>query len=386
MGELDTSYVAPDAISEIDDDAVHEQMLANLPNDIDKTDGGFAFDFTKPAALEKAELLIAVNDAIMAAFPAWSYGKYLDMLAAQVALTRKEATYAETTLTVTGTAYTVIPEGFKWSTPATNITPGIEFETLQETTINGSGNASVPVRCTTAGKAGNVLAGSITMMSVPMANDAISSVTNASAATGGTDVESDDDLRARIQEADLNPPSFTGCDADYVRWAKEVDGVGDVVVVGQQRDGLIHDPDVYLYIMDSNGDPATETLRTAVYNHIMSPDDPMSRLAPIGATVGVYTCEALTINVRVSSVNVSDSSKTASDIAALFEEKLTEYLKQAKRDGRVRYHTLLALFMRTDYVEDFGGTFYVNDGSNDIIIQNSKYPKVGTVTITLAGT
>lgn len=384
MGELDTGYIAPSAISEIDDDAVHERMLANLPDDIDKTNGGFAYDFTRPAALEKAELLVAINDAIMAAFPAWSYGKYLDMLAAQVALTRKQATYSETTLTVTGAAGTVIPAGFLWSTPATPIEPSVEFETLQDTTIDANGDASVSVRCTVAGTIGDVSAGSITMMSVPMAE--ISSVTNASAATGGTDTESDDDLRARIQEADLNPPSFTGCDADYVRWAKEVNGVGDVIVEGQQHGGVYHEgSDVFVYIMDSNGDPATDTLKTEVYNHIISPNDPMKRLAPIGAVVGVYTCEALTINISVASVNVSNSSKTASDIAALYKARLGDYMKRAKRDGRVRYHALMALFMDTDYVEDFQGSFSVNSGSSDVVIQSSKYPKIGTITITLAG-
>ena len=84
--ETDTTYTPPELIAEVDDDVIHARMLENLPDDIDKTDGGFAHDFTRPAALEKAELLVALNDAIQVFFPEWSYGGYLDKLAASAGL------------------------------------------------------------------------------------------------------------------------------------------------------------------------------------------------------------------------------------------------------------------------------------------------------------
>ena len=49
------SYVPPQILSDMDDDVIHARMLEALPDDIDKTEGGFAHDFTRPAALEKAE-------------------------------------------------------------------------------------------------------------------------------------------------------------------------------------------------------------------------------------------------------------------------------------------------------------------------------------------
>ena len=92
--ETDTTYTPPELIAEVDDDVIHARMLENLPDDIDKTDGGFAHDFTRPAALEKAELLVALNDAIQVFFPEWSYGGYLDKLAASAGLMRRQATAA----------------------------------------------------------------------------------------------------------------------------------------------------------------------------------------------------------------------------------------------------------------------------------------------------
>ena len=379
MAELQTDYVAPDVVSEIDDDQIQENMLAHLPIDIDKSDGGFAHDFTRPAALEKAEMLVAINDAIMACFSPWSYGRYLDMHAAKAGLTRKNATYATTTLTVTGTAGTVIPEGFVWSTAGTAISSSIDFETTEETTLDSEGTASVPVKCTEAGKAGNVQADTITLMKTPLGT--IESVTNEDAATGGTDAESDDDLRARIEEADLNPPSNTGCDADYVRWAKEVDGVGNVDVISQMHNGAyMEGTDVLLYIMDSNGDPATEALQTAVYNHIVSPDDPTKRLTPIGAVVAVDTCESVIINVSAT-VSVVDSTVTANDVKAAFATALESYMVQAKREGRVRLNRVGALLIGTGLVLDYS-TMNVNSSPGDIVLAVNKYPKVGTITIT----
>ena len=75
--EQGTTYTPPMILTDVDDDIIHARMLEALPNDIDKTEGGFAHDFTRPAALEKAEMMIAVNDAVQVFFPAWSYGGYL---------------------------------------------------------------------------------------------------------------------------------------------------------------------------------------------------------------------------------------------------------------------------------------------------------------------
>ena len=114
------SYVPPQILSDMDDDVIHARMLEALPDDIDKTEGGFAHDFTRPAALEKAEMMVSINDAIQVFFPAWSYGGYLDMIAGEVGLTRRSAQAAETTLTIKGTTGTIgiyvfaFPYKLKW--------------------------------------------------------------------------------------------------------------------------------------------------------------------------------------------------------------------------------------------------------------------------------
>ena len=59
-------------------------------------------------------------------------------------------------------------------------------------------------------------------------------VNNADKITGGAEEEDDESLRLRIAEYDeTSGESFVGCDADYIRWAKEVSGVGTVLVDAQ---------------------------------------------------------------------------------------------------------------------------------------------------------
>ena len=63
--ETDTTYVPPQELSDIDDQVIHRRMLAALPQDIDTTEGGFAWDFTAPAAIEKAGLMVDLNEACL---------------------------------------------------------------------------------------------------------------------------------------------------------------------------------------------------------------------------------------------------------------------------------------------------------------------------------
>ena len=74
----------------------------------------------------------------------------------------------------------------------------------------------------------------VTLQKQPNKN--VTSVTNENPIRGGTDEEDDDTYRERILEKLRSAEvSFVGCDADYVRWAKEVSGVGSAVVEAEWK-------------------------------------------------------------------------------------------------------------------------------------------------------
>lgn len=71
---------------------IHERMMNNLPDDIDDMPGGFPYDMTMPAALEKDEIInFHIVRALMIAFPEYAWDEWLDLHGRQVHLTRHEA-------------------------------------------------------------------------------------------------------------------------------------------------------------------------------------------------------------------------------------------------------------------------------------------------------
>jgi len=376
--EQGTTYTPPMILTDVDDDIIHARMLEALPNDIDKTEGGFAHDFTRPAALEKAEMMIAVNDAVQVFFPAWSYGGYLDKLAGSVGLSRKAAQPAETYLEITGTEGTIVPAGFIFATPKSGDIASIEFTVVESATISAEGKATVLVRCTETGLIGNVPENSITLMSSPMKG--ITTIRNPAAATGGIETEDDESLRARIEEREKNnESSFVGNDSDYKRWAKEVDGVGSVVVVPEwmgKGSGTVK-----LIVMDANGMPANDTILKAVYDHIISPDNRDYRLAPIGAILTVTTAEA--VGLTFSATILLEEDAVIDDVVKAYRTNLLAYFEEAKAESCIRYTRVCSVLSETKGVLDYSNML-LNGATANIAITADDYPTIATVALTEA--
>ena len=219
-----SDFIVPEFLEDCDADTIHARMMDELPDDIDKTEGGFPWDFTRPTALIAAELLqFYIPEAIKLMFPQWSSGSFLDYLAAGSQTKRKAATYAEAVLSLEGEPGTIVPAGTVFATEAKNDQPSIEFAAVESCILGEDGKGTVLVRALLDGRQPNVNAGTIVLMSEPV--EGIRTVTNKEKATGGTEEESDDDLRERILEADASEEtSYIGNNADYKRWAKAVDG------------------------------------------------------------------------------------------------------------------------------------------------------------------
>jgi len=92
-----------------------------------------------------------------------------------------------------------IPAGTQIVKPATSVSPAITFQTTTSTTIYvGTTSANAPIQCTTIGNLGNVAANTLTVLS-SLAGSGVSAVTNPNPTSGGTDQESDAELRVRFK-------------------------------------------------------------------------------------------------------------------------------------------------------------------------------------------
>ncbi len=167
-------------------------------------------------------------------FPSTAEGEYLDYHAEERGLSRRQASFSVGevifSLSEAVTDNIVIPKG---SVVSTKGEEPLLFETVEEGVI-ATGNTAVhiPIKAMHSGSKYNVSAGKITLMVTPVAG--VESVTNPDPCTSGTDAESDEYLRERIEESLRFAPSGANC-AYYKKIAMEIDGVQSAGVVPKVR-------------------------------------------------------------------------------------------------------------------------------------------------------
>lgn len=382
------TFETPDFLKDRSTDAYFQQMRSILPDDIDLSEGGHAWNFTRPTALVAAEISeFILPEVIKLIFPEWSYGEFLDAHAKCRGMTRKPATAATGEITITGEADTVIPAGTMFSTASINGAESVDYRTTEAAKIPESGSIKVRVMCTKTGTVGNTTVNTVVL--VASRNTGITAVTNESEITGGTESETDASMQDRIVEYDRSQgESYTGSVQDYKRWATSVAGVGDATIIPANDDtGL-----VTIIVTDSNGQPATEELLTAVYNYIMRPDDPGVRLAPVNANLSVVAPATIAICIQAT-VELEDDA-TIESVRADFLARLAAYLPVAIDEGEVKYSGVYAALTATEGVNDHSGLqigIYSGDsvvyGTSNIPITESQLPTVAADDLTLtAGT
>ncbi len=368
-------FVLPDFMLHHSAEEIHARMMDGMPVDIDKSEGGFPWDFTRPTALEKAEMVeFVLSNAIKNIFPQYAEGEFLDYHAANRGLIRRPPGYAAAKLKVTGIAGTRIPKNFKVSTEATHEESSVVFLFDEEVTIPESGVLETMVTAEQSGVIGNVNAETIRLQVKPMKG--IVSLINEAPAYGGYDAEDDKLLRIRIIEYDLMRGfSFVGSMADYRRWASEVVGVGNVEVIpANDETGL-----VTLIVMDTAGTPASPELCESIYNHIMRPGSPYERLAPINANLKVMAPTTLAIDIEVDVFLEENYSSPPIDE---FRANLIEYFKTIT-NNTVRKNEILAVLINTEGVLNYANErMTINNSTlNNYQLKPGEMPVVGMLSM-----
>lgn len=359
-------------------DRLHMDAMSVLPKDIDKSEGGHPWNLTRPAAYLGAYFAqYIVPEAIKLIFPQFAedYAYIMDEHAKNRGLVRKTATAATGEIVISGTNGTNIPKGSAFSTASVNGEPAVEFKTTELAVIDESGTVTVGIEATEAGPVGNVPAGTIILKANQITG--ISAVTNLEDTSGGTEEETTESLQQRIMDYDMaKGVSFVGSEADYKRWALEVDGTGNAIIIEPTDDtGLIR-----IVLTDANGAPANEELRQAVYDHIMRPDAPGERLAPInGGNIQIVSPEYVSITI---SAIVETDGTPLSTIKTAIATGLSDYVIEASNDREIRYSKVYSIISNTPGVEDFK-SFLLNGGTSNIPINDTQVLGVNEDLITL---
>lgn len=368
----------PDFLEE-DVDEIHDRMLESAPEDINVTEGDFFWDATRPSAEEKAEMTqLKLQNILLLAFPQTSFGIYLDFLGETKGEERNPATKSAGYIKVTGRPTTYIPKGTIFLTEATEEQPSIEFVSIEGVEIGETGEAKVKLECAIFGVIGNVASNSISLIGKPI--DGIETICNPESFTGGTDEEDDESYRERVIAA--YEESLSGSDKDYIRWAKQIPGVGQAYVLPEwEGPGT---GSTKILILDSNGQPANEILIEKVQNYI-APPMKINRggLAPVNANVVVAAPEVLNINI-----NVALGYKEGYNIEAVTEnmkKNLVEYLSSIEittdyeKIEYVSVNKIGFIILSTEGIDDYSG-LTINNGTESIQIPVGVVPILGEVT------
>lgn len=381
MAEIKT-FETPEFLKNRIESTIHNRMLAIIreknPN-MDITEGSVAWDFTRPTAREIARMVgFNLTEAIKNMFPMWGYDTNLDWMASIRGMERKAAKAATGTLTIVGRAGTAIPAGFLFCTEKKYDNPKILFKTLETVVIPGAGagqSVTVPIEADSPGLSGIVAAGTITMLNMPLAG--IESVTNESDTINGSDTETDDALRDRIVDYDQKQGiSFIGSDTDYKRWAMEVQGVGGAAVIPASAGSEI----VTVVLTDTIGQPATTELCTAVYNHIIAPDNRQNRLAGINDILVVIPATAVPILISVTVI--TENGRSLADIKGDFYTALFEYYKTAAKQNVVRINEVGVVLIEIPGVADYSNLI-LNGATANIAIASGAIPMTTMENITV---
>lgn len=348
-------------------DEIHKRMLKSIPNDIDKGENGFLWDFTRPTAIEMSEIInFVLLQILMSVFPKWSNNMILDYHGENRGIYRKEAKCAIGAITVEGAKNTVIPKGSKFCTQSYMNEPSIEFETNEEAKIPESGSLDIDITAVCAGKSGNVAAETITLMSIPIKG--ITRVRNKEPTYYGYEQEDDEALKERISDYDKHQgESFVGSTWDYKRWAESVPGVGNAKVISAKDDtGLVR-----IALTDSNGMAASEKLCEDVYNFIMKPDAPDLRLVPVEAHLKVTPPDIVSISIKVNvEIDIERKIETLKGAVAY---ALTEYYKIGCAEKEVKYSKIGAVLLSVEGINDYSNLL-INDDIKNIAISDIQMP------------
>lgn len=351
-----------------DEDSVHERMLSNF-QDVSTLEGDFIYDATRPTAEQIAELKqLGLQNNLRIAFPQTSYGTYLEWLGECKGVFKNQPTKATGVITFTGMQGTIITKGTIVTTVATDEKQSIEFELLETKTIGENETVDIKAECKESGTIGNVSKGSISVLLGYISG--VKSVTNKEDFRGGTDIEDEEHFRERVLVAEQED-KLSGASSDYIRWAKEVDGVGYAYVVSEWAGAGT----VKVLILDKNRKAATQELIDKVQEYIyplnISEGENRDGKAPIGALVTVVTPDTLLINVKASFIFSNGFSEET--VLNNLKTKIDKYLDKIDLGGTVSYNAIQAIvgsMMLTDEgIEDFSN-LTINDVKENIKLQD----------------
>jgi uncharacterized phage protein gp47/JayE len=361
-------------VFEESESTIKDRLLGRVSDEWRKEQGDFMYDAVVPAAEEIKQLQVNQDTIIKNGHPQYADGEDLDLLLAEVGLTRFAATPNKRAISVQADAGVTLAAGHTVTALLTD-EEGNPIEYTIDASVNfaAAGTQAVNITAVSPGTVGNVATGSEFTLVPPVPG--VRTLTDAGTTLLGTDTETDEAAYDRYDFKVKNPDTG-GNKNDYKRWALEVTGVGDAKIVPRWNGN----GSVKVILVDTDKAPAAAGIVTAAQNYL---DPGQTGLgdgkAPCGALVTVVAATAVTINVTATVTYYSGADTAA--VKADFTASLLEYLKEISfEDVPVVIAKVGSLLIGTYGVANYTG-LTINGGTADIPLGSEQVPVLGAVTI-----
>lgn len=338
-------------------ETIMEEMLDNVPNDVDKREGSIIYDALSPVAMELAQVYIDLDMLIDETFADSASYYYLIKRAAEHGIFVQEGTLAVLEVVV--------------SPVELQIEMGTKFDIGElNYTITGSlDEGHYLLTCDTPGAEGNNTTDEV--IPVDYIED-LESVEIYGIYTAGTDDEDEESLRERYIES-FSAVAFGGNKADYKEKIKSIPGVGGCKVYSA-KDLNLEAGKVKCVILDSGYACANQNLVKQVQNIIDPTQDGSGNgLAPCGHTVTITSADSIALVVGVQ----AELASTWDNIKITMEEKISEYLLSLSKEWDekntilIRKSKIESILLDIDGVEDVYNVTIMGSANNYTVDKDS---------------
>jgi uncharacterized phage protein gp47/JayE len=311
------------------------------------------------------------------AVPFTATDEFLHAWAALVGIYQKDSSPATGRARFTGTAGVLLPSG-----SALTRQDGVPYTTTADATTDVTGALTVPIVAAVNGAATNADSGvAISLDPPPIGLNAGGQITSPGC-TGGSDQETEDELRTRMLYRYAQPPQG-GAESDYVEWATEVpgctrawvdgSGMGPGTVVVYPMFDLANAAEGGLP-QGTNGCATDEWRGPTAAGDQLTVADHIYPLRPVTALVYVLAPVPLPIDVALQSLDPGDTDTRARIVASLDDM----FLNLAVVGGTIYPSQLYAAIIGTEGVNHFD----IVSPAAPVIAAAGHLPVMGALTVT----
>lgn len=352
-------------------DEIMELMLARVPDDVDKREGGVIWHAVSPVAAMVAEL--------------WAYGDNIhnstipdNEMAAGSVLTRKCAEHGVNRYPATKAVRRGIFEAFNGQPANVGLGELFAAESITYAVVDRLRAGEYRLECTQPGIVGNGYFGPVLPLD---SSHQLGTATLGDVLVPGEEEEPDEALRTRFY-IEVNALPFGGNVDQYRKWVMDIPGVGNAKIfpTPNGQGGRVH----IVVVGPDNGPLASDFLSDI--QEILDPEPHGEGLgtAPIGHRVSVSTVEEVIVDVA-SSVLLKSGYSLASVVADA-REALTSYLADLSFvDNVVRVAHVEAAILAAPGVRDIAGTTLNGSAANITLAQRFdcyEVPVIGSLSLT----